>query len=400
MHITDFRTVVGASPTERRTGLVFRWSMAVALVETSDDGAVSELLDFQADEPPPQLIAQALRDAAAHTNVTALIGLVEAPGGPWVLLHGDVELHTQGETLRGATDSGERQLTAEQNAVHLALAQPSTPGVAAPLGAAISLSDGANQSAGDGSSAAEAPRAPQLLQLIDLQAGTVVSSTVSLVPRHRRIVAPPPLPDAEAPAADVQPFEFVDLQQLPAPIDAKPLALASSPESDNEVPKVRDPLSGDEVAVRGILCSRNHFNDPRAAFCMVCGISMVHVTHNLVEGTRPTLGFLVFDDGSTFTLDRSYVLGREPGVPGEPGVDGLLVPDPDRQSVSRRHAEIRLDGWFVNLIDLGSTNGSFTWSDTTQAWQSLPANQPISLSPGVTVALGRRTFIFESVHRI
>ncbi len=396
MQFSDFRTVVGASPSDTRTGLVLRWPIAAALVETENAEALEELVALLHEEVPPQAVAAACRTAASHPDVSALIAIVEAPGGPWVLLHGNVELHTQGETLQGATDPGERQLTATQSAVHLSLSQPATD--AAPLGAALGL-------ASDADPTPSSNVAASLIGLVDLQAGTVFSSTLSLLPMERRVQAPPPLtpPVAESPEAAAAPdafdsgaFDFVDLRHLGPPTDVKPLAIATT-----AVPEPAEvEADPNNALVRGIVCSRDHFNDPRAAFCMVCGISMVHVTHNLVEGVRPTLGFLVFDDGSTFTLDRSYVLGREPGQPAEPGMDGLLVPDPERQSVSRRHAEIRLDGWFVNLIDLGSTNGSFTWSDTTQSWQSLPAHQPISLSPGVTVALGRRTFIFESVHRI
>ena len=100
----------------------------------------------------------------------------------------------------------------------------------------------------------------------------------------------------------------------------------------------------DDVLVQGILCSRHHFNNPAAAFCMVCGISMVHVTHNLVTGSRPTLGFVVFDNGSTFGLDRSYIVGREPGHPAEPNTDALTIHD-DNETLSRRHAEVRLIDW-------------------------------------------------------
>ena len=75
----------------------------------------------------------------------------------------------------------------------------------------------------------------------------------------------------------------------------------------------------------------------------------------------------------------------------------LVVSDPEHHSVSRRHAEIHLDGWFVSIVDLGSTNGSFTWDDPTQSWQRIPMNDEVSLAPGVAVALGRRTFVFETV---
>jgi hypothetical protein len=156
---------------------------------------------------------------------------------------------------------------------------------------------------------------------------------------------------------------------------------------------------GDGVIVHGIVCSRDHFNNPAAAFCMVCGISMVHVTHNLVPGPRPTLGFVVFDDGSTFGLDRNYVVGREPGETGDHHTAPLTVQD-NNETLSRRHAEIRLIEWLVHIVDLNSTNGTFIWDAQYERWNQITPNQAVPLSPGDTVALGRRTFVFESVTRL
>jgi pSer/pThr/pTyr-binding forkhead associated (FHA) protein len=131
---------------------------------------------------------------------------------------------------------------------------------------------------------------------------------------------------------------------------------------------------------------------------MICGISMVHVTHNLVPGPRPTLGFVVFDDGSTFGLDRSYLVGREPGEPGDRHTAPLTIQD-NNETLSRRHAEIRLVDWTVHLVDLGSTNGTFIWDAGFERWTQIVPHQPYPLPPGATVALGRRTFVFESVTR-
>ncbi|MGF1598982.1 MAG: FHA domain-containing protein, partial [Acidimicrobiales bacterium] len=155
----------------------------------------------------------------------------------------------------------------------------------------------------------------------------------------------------------------------------------------------------DGVIVLGILCSRHHFNNPRAAYCMVCGISMVHVTHNLVPGPRPTLGFVVFDDGSTFGLDRSYVIGREPGMVDDPNTAPLTIQD-NNETLSRRHAELRLTDWEVHVVDLGSTNGTFVWDAAFERWNQITPHQPMALNPGDTVALGRRTLVYESVTRL
>lgn len=197
---------------------------------------------------------------------------------------------------------------------------------------------------------------------------------------------PPPAPPP------VAPFESVNLLE-PEEVDEReplPLAVAEEPAVEGEA----------EVAlVEGIVCSRGHFNSPDALYCSSCGISMVHQTHNLVQGPRPPLGFLVFDDGSTFTLDADYLMGRDPEVDGDDaGVRPLVLDDPNR-SVSRIHAELRLVGWDVQVTDRGSANGTFLWNETSGEWEPLAAGAPVAIRPGARVALGRRTFVYETPHK-
>ncbi len=157
---------------------------------------------------------------------------------------------------------------------------------------------------------------------------------------------------------------------------------------------------GEEVY--GINCSRGHFNNPASAYCSACGISMVHQTHNRIRGVRPTLGFLVFDDGSTYNLDSGYVIGRQP-TDDDAVASGtarpLALDDPER-SISRVHAEIILDEWEVRIRDRGSTNGTYIWDGELQHWNVLTADVPVAVLPGHRLAVGQRTFVFESPHRV
>jgi hypothetical protein len=146
--------------------------------------------------------------------------------------------------------------------------------------------------------------------------------------------------------------------------------------------------------VEGILCARQHFNNPLARYCQVCGISMVHLTHNLVERPRPTLGFIVFDDGTTIALDRSYAIGREPPTGGDTDLTPLVVDD-DEHSVSRAHAELRLVGWQVVLRDLRSSNGTHVWDTQSSSWRKLPAGEQATLNAGTYAAVGRRVFVYQ-----
>lgn len=153
-----------------------------------------------------------------------------------------------------------------------------------------------------------------------------------------------------------------------------------------------------EVQVQGVICSRGHFNDPRSRFCSSCGINMVQNTQVLTYGPRPPLGVMVFEDGATFSLSSDYVVGRQPEV-SELVQQGLALPlpvdDPER-SISRAHAELRLVDWDVHLVNLSGTNGSFVWDETGQQWVPIPEGQSVVLAPGMRVALGRRSAVFES----
>ncbi|MFW0795625.1 FHA domain-containing protein [Gordonia sp. CPCC 205515] len=153
--------------------------------------------------------------------------------------------------------------------------------------------------------------------------------------------------------------------------------------------------------VRGIRCARGHLNDPRAWACAVCGLRMDEVTARLVVGERPPLGWLLLDNGTTVLLDEDLVIGREP----ESG-DGRRRGGPRPISVvdetgemSRRHVAIKLIEWSVQLIDLGSANGTFVSAPRAGGREfRVPAHRPQLLLPGSRVRIGGRHFVFESPH--
>lgn len=187
--------------------------------------------------------------------------------------------------------------------------------------------------------------------------------------------------------------------QLLGALDADEVEEREALPLDLDPAEVRAPEQAtSEVLVQGVICSRGHFNDPRSRFCSSCGISMVQNTQVLTRGPRPPLGVMVFEDGATFSLSSDYVVGRQPDV-SELVQEGLALPlpvdDPER-SISRAHAELRLVEWDVHLVNLSATNGSFVWDEIQQQWVPIPAGQSVVLTPGLRVALGRRSAVFES----
>lgn len=118
----------------------------------------------------------------------------------------------------------------------------------------------------------------------------------------------------------------------------------------------------------------------------------------LVQGVRPPLGLLVFDDGGSSVLDEDYLLGRQPDV-DERVREGVLRPliiDDDERLVSRAHLEITLKGWDVYITDTGTANGTLVATSGTQAYTALVPGQPLRLPPGARVSIGKRSFVFES----
>ena len=271
-----------------------------------------------------------------------------------------------------------------------------------------------------GTAATEAAGPPADLPW-DLRAGTVPGAGVVLAADTDRLAsaAPPPastaaepsprdeVDDARAPAGDgggePMPDRVILLPPPPSEAagedflgDRVPLPIEDEPESGAQ------PVAPDEPplpVVEGTLCSRGHFNDPDAAYCSICGISMRQRTRQTVLRPRPPLGVLVLDDGAVFALDADYVIGRDPE--SHPAVrDGKVRPlvlNDDINGVSRVHASVALVGWKVQVTDEGAANGTYLQEDGSAACVLQP-HEPALLTSGTKIRLGRRTIAFYSYH--
>ena len=214
------------------------------------------------------------------------------------------------------------------------------------------------------------------------------------IPAPEIPVVVPPVPAVVAPVAPplaTPDFQVESLLDEPEP-----------PRAPLPVDEVEEPLptGSAQAQVKGVFCKRGHFNDPMVQFCTVCGINMVQQTPALVDGPRPPLGVLVFDDGSVYQLEQDYVLGRQPESAPEV-VSGAAQPlrlEDSGGTVSRAHALISLEGWTVRLSDHGSANGTYIAMPNSPDWQPVPPNGRVVLAPGTTIKLGNRTLKYES-HR-
>lgn len=158
---------------------------------------------------------------------------------------------------------------------------------------------------------------------------------------------------------------------------------------------VAEPVDEDGVLVRGIRCDCGALHPPLTLACASCGRDLPDGP--LVQGVRPSLGELHVDDGRTFPLTSTYVLGREPWD-SHAVTEGMARPlelvDASRL-VSRVHATLVLDGWDV-VVTGHSTGGTSVRPPDGHRWTVLDAGEPRVLLPGSQLRLGRRRVAFTA----
>jgi hypothetical protein len=217
---------------------------------------------------------------------------------------------------------------------------------------------------------------------LDLRAGVVPAASILLTRRERAPAEPEPVAQ---PAARVGRAKTTldgaadDLDEIRAG------ALPSDPGSAGAAEE--EPSSFRTIALRGVA-----IDEPRAPL-PIGGEPPAEE-----PAVAPPRGLLLFDDGTTFSLDGEVVVGREPDgdtrvASGE--AQPLVVTDTER-SVSRLHLRIELHGETVELIDLRSANGTAIRRPRESAWHPLTPGVSTAISSDTEVRLGNRTFMFTA----
>jgi hypothetical protein len=142
---------------------------------------------------------------------------------------------------------------------------------------------------------------------------------------------------------------------------------------------LRTPVAFDEGDHDGNTVSLSELRDLTASTAVVGSAPR----DTVVPTGPPVVGRLRFDDGQVVDVDRPIVLGRQPRSSSplpDPGRAPRLVAlaDPG-QALSRSHAEVRVEGGQVVVVDLGSTNGTTV---------TVAGRPPLELVPGVASPLG------------
>ncbi|WP_433269097.1 FHA domain-containing protein [Actinosynnema sp. CS-041913] len=173
---------------------------------------------------------------------------------------------------------------------------------------------------------------------------------------------------------------------VPSPeVDETMLRRNSSPEDTRHV-------TAGTPKVRAIACPARHLNPEHAVACRVCGQRLA--PQEAFVAPRPLLGILRLSTGEVVPLDRGVVLGRDPQV-ADRGLRAIRFAN-HGNDISRSHVEVRLNGWDVLVVDLGSKNGTTViapgWSP-----QALAGLIPAILAPGSRVMLGEGAFFTYDV---
>ena len=212
-------------------------------------------------------------------------------------------------------------------------------------------------------------------------------------------------PTTPSPSARVSPLRPIVTSNEPAPEARKAAApdgedaLSSMTVSRASLGKRKSvgsptvPLSG--PTVHGVWCDSGHPNPTTATTCRSCGLPLDQV--NAVSMPRPVLGTLRFSNGIEVELDRSVIVGRAPKaerVSAREIPQLVALPSPEKD-ISRNHLEVKLDGWHVIVVDLGSTNGTVV-TLPGQPPERLRASEEQPISPGTVVTIAEEiTFVYE-----
>lgn len=208
--------------------------------------------------------------------------------------------------------------------------------------------------------------------------------------------------DAQPPQPREPAASLVPPASAPDPPSEAPVGFDVVSLHTGQRPVRRDPAPGAwaraaaEVTIEGIACPREHLNHPTADYCVGCGVSLLQGPRRPVRGPRPPLGVLLLDDGSLYRLDADYLIGRHPS--GDQVVrTGPVRPlrlDDDEHRVDAVHAEIRLDGWRVLLVDRGSAEGTWVRPPGATGWTELAPDRPTELHSRTRIRIAERELLF------
>ena len=138
-------------------------------------------------------------------------------------------------------------------------------------------------------------------------------------------------------------------------------------------------------SVLAVRCPQGHPNPPQTPACRVCGQGIISRATEQIE--RPTLGVLRFSTGLAVPVNGPLAVGRRPPDDQMLGAEVATAVAIDNSELSRFHAAVLVNDWYVQLADQGSTNGTMV-SMPGQSDQVLRPNERVLLAHGCVINLG------------
>lgn len=119
------------------------------------------------------------------------------------------------------------------------------------------------------------------------------------------------------------------------------------------------------------------------------------------DSARPdpgSVGVLIFEDGTSQTLDGDVVLGRRPerhDLVEAGDAQPVTIHDPEHV-LSSAHAALRRQGGHVVVVDLDSLNGTHVAASEARDWTRLSAGEPYRIADGDRILLGWTVLTYRS----
>ena len=232
--------------------------------------------------------------------------------------------------------------------------------------------------------------------------GIVVSAPVDSVPppasngtsQGSVEVLEPRLGDPHERVAIPEAIDLTEPPPPPSPVDGVPLPPPPPPAFRSFDAPSRPVGVAESRAVAGMVCVEGHLNRPDVSKCEWCSAELDRGRGTTI-GVRPSLGVLVFGDGSQVDLTRPVIVGASP--PSDVVIAGedahTVIIENDLGGVSDTQFEVHFESWDVFVIDR-STTGTFL-DDANGRRHRLPRHARVKLRPGSVIAFGEHSVRVE-----
>ena len=129
---------------------------------------------------------------------------------------------------------------------------------------------------------------------------------------------------------------------------------------------------------------------PSASVCGGCGVALGKGAGAVRRVPQPQLGMIRLSGGRVETLNADLVIGRNPAREKLGPHQRAVVHGEGDRTVSRRHIELRLNGWEVTATSLGRHTSLKSHSGDVS---ELSADVPVRLEPGDTLHYGTSAWL-------